>query len=99
VITGAALLFVLGFMVAACGSGTPASTGTTTLTPGPAPSSPSHPVPEVADPPPDTTRTSVTTIAYLGTNGRESTQTFTYTTTEQTSGGTQAMTFTDISAP
>src|SRR5690348_17033203 len=102
-VSGAALLFGLGFVLAACGSSTPASTETT-FTPGPKGSSV-----HVLYTGPMTTKTTVATIGYLDTDGSESTVTLTYTTTEPRSGRLgvsrpelrvqKAVTFTEISSP
>ena len=88
-ITSAAVLFVLGLVVAACGSssGTPTTAATRA---GPPYASQLRHQPGATG-----TRTTVTTVGYLDTNGSESTATFTYTTVAPKS----SITFTRTAGP
>ena len=91
-VTGTTLLFGGGFLAAAC-SGSDRRTTVVTQTGPPYGSQinhsdPAQPLPKRAL----TTRKTVTTVGYLGTNGQQSTATMTYTTTVPESGGPETVT-------
>jgi hypothetical protein len=105
-VTGGIALFVLGFLVAACGSGSTSTTTEQTFTPGPAPSQLGTVQHGQSDHPPrraGITSTVVTTVGYLDTNGNQSTATLTYTTTQPGTGlqtmPMTAVTFTQTAEP